>query len=739
MNKMKKMLCAFLAMVLVAGVCVIPTRAAEGASTPRETIQAKFDAAEDGGRVQLSEDYTWWDGEPIVVSKDVRLELVNCTIESLEHFPVFKVKSGAELTIDWFGTIKNAKLPENGENIYDEATMAQLGLFEVEEGAKLILNRGSYEAGYKMFSDNSAGEIVINGGTYNMIPEGNYSIPDWTFFSGNGTYSLASAISVYIPVEDIEMPPIEKDYELKLSVTNHANYAVENVEVQAGYEDCFAEGAVDQRPYYSFDKAVAGEKYTVSGSKAIISKIEAGETIWMTFSTVIPKEMSGKRISFECEANIIVNGESADKQTWGTGWFCAHQMTVDTRNSISEAEVSKSVAKVTAVKKQETETAVKDEVLQLVQDFWVYEEVSEERISAEEINKVSDGFFSGEMIKAELVLKEMATEQIASSDKTMLEEKASLVLGTNARLRYLDLSLLIGCAGEELGTIGKLAEEMTITIVIPDDMKADGGTYKILRSHNGEVAVLDTTVNKDGTISFKTDRFSTYALAYVGKVNVVEDAKTQETVKKETQSVIEEIIAGTVADSVVDKKTAEKVTEAINSGKTVNAEIVVAKVPEKEITQMEQTAIEEKVTAELGENAKVQYLDVSIVLMAGDEELGTLNELQEEITITVAIPEELKAEGRIYKVIRNHDGEVTILDTVVNKDGTISFKTDRFSTYALAYADKEETSSKPVIKPVADTSTPKTGDSSSALIYIAVGLAAMYVLVVAKKRRTFVK
>ncbi len=743
---MKKMLCALLAMVMVSGMCVIPTEARSD-NAKVKVVQEAIDNAENGTTVTLTEDLLWADGEPIEIptGKKIIIDLNVFNMESLEPYPIFRVMSDAELTIQSrFGSsmVKNTGMPEEYQEYYDAETM---GLFEVQENAKLIIKSGTYEAGDNYFTGNTKGEVIIEGGTYNKIPEGEYTIPNWKYMGKSrwdDVYYLQPAIGVGFTPDDIEMPEGEQDFELKVKVMNYADHAIENIEVQAGYEDCFPEGPVDQRPHYSFDKAVAGDKYTVSGSKAIIPRIEAGESIWITFSTFIAKEMVGKRISFDGQANIIVNGESVDEQTGGTGWFCVYDMIVDTRDSIRETEVSKSVANITAVKKQETETAVKEEVLRLVQDYWLEEEISAERMSAEEINKVSDGFFSGEMITAELVLKEMTAEQIASSDKTMLEDKASSELGANARLRYLDLSLLIQCAGEELGTIGKLVEEMEITVAIPDEMKADGGIYKILRCHNGEVTVLDTVVNRDGTLTFKTDRFSTYALAYVGKVNVVEDEKTQETVDKETQSVVEQVIAGTVADSVVDEKTAEKVTEAINSGKTVSAEIVVVKVPESEIAQIEQTAIEEKVTAELGEDAKVQYLDVAIVLKAGEEELGTLNELEEEITITVAIPEELKAEGRTYKVIRNHNGEVTVLNTVVNEDGTISFKTDRFSTYALAYADKEETNTNPVVKPVTpstETKAPQTGDNSAVMIYVAICLVALAAILVTKKRNTFAK
>ena len=223
----------------------------------------------------------------------------------------------------------------------------------------------------------------------------------------------------------------------------------------------------------------------------------------------------------------------------------------------------------------------------------------------------------------------------------------------------------------------------------------------------------------------------------IEEITPVKDEKTEEAVQQETQQVVADIVAGSVSDAVVDEKTAEKVTEAINKGQTVTAEIVVKEVEQNEIAQIEQTAIEEKVTAELGEDAKVQYLDVSIVLMAGDEELGTLNELKEEITITVAIPEELKAEGRIYKVIRNHDGEISVLNTIVNEDGTISFKTDCFSTYALAYADMEEPTTNPVVKPVTpstNTKAPQTGDNSSIMIYVMICAVALAGIFVTKKR-----
>ena len=66
MNRMKKMLCALLAMVLVAGVCVIPTEAKSGVEQARD-VQDAINNAADGGTVQLSEDVLWGTGEPIEI------------------------------------------------------------------------------------------------------------------------------------------------------------------------------------------------------------------------------------------------------------------------------------------------------------------------------------------------------------------------------------------------------------------------------------------------------------------------------------------------------------------------------------------------------------------------------------------------------------------------------------------------------------------------------------------------
>ena len=69
----------------------------------------------------------------------------------------------------------------------------------------------------------------------------------------------------------------------------------------------------------------------------------------------------------------------------------------------------------------------------------------------------------------------------------------------------------------------------------------------------------------------------------------------------------------------------------------------------------------------------------------------------DKVKVTLKLPalEQVK-EGynRTYYMIRIHDGKADILDVTVNNDGTFSFETDKFSTYALAYKDTLVTSDK---------------------------------------------
>lgn len=122
---------------------------------------------------------------------------------------------------------------------------------------------------------------------------------------------------------------------------------------------------------------------------------------------------------------------------------------------------------------------------------------------------------------------------------------------------------------------------------------------------------------------------------------------------------------------------------------------------EEELTEEEIEELEafKKIIDELNKYTIIGYYDISL---NGVTEEGyaivPYEEAEELQEVVLELPEDLPEvkEGftRKFYIIRIHgdDDEMTIIDDVtVNEDGTLSFKSDKFSTYILGYNDVEDT------------------------------------------------
>ena len=79
------------------------------------------------------------------------------------------------------------------------------------------------------------------------------------------------------------------------------------------------------------------------------------------------------------------------------------------------------------------------------------------------------------------------------------------------------------------------------------------------------------------------------------------------------------------------------------------------------------------------------------VIGDSEPEKVTGAELSKKVKISVELPENLiapKGKTRTYYVIRVHDGVAEILPTTLNGK-TITFETDRFSTYSIWYTEQD--------------------------------------------------
>lgn len=113
--------------------------------------------------------------------------------------------------------------------------------------------------------------------------------------------------------------------------------------------------------------------------------------------------------------------------------------------------------------------------------------------------------------------------------------------------------------------------------------------------------------------------------------------------------------------------------------------------------------------AGIGVNYKVgMYLDLSVIKTVGNTSTKIAN-LTSPVKVSIELPDSLvnteKGMHREYRMIRIHDGQIDVIDTEFDtSNNTLSFYSDKFSTYAVVYSD-------------AHASAPQTGDTAPVSMY----------------------
>ena len=107
-----------------------------------------------------------------------------------------------------------------------------------------------------------------------------------------------------------------------------------------------------------------------------------------------------------------------------------------------------------------------------------------------------------------------------------------------------------------------------------------------------------------------------------------------------------------------------------------------------------------------------------------EEVLETSDKVKVTLSIPTALPQVAEGYKRTYYVIRLHNGKTDILDTTLTDDNKVSFETDKFSSYALAYVDEK-------VENTTQIENPNTSDK--ALIYGVISLIGLSGLVYTAK------
>lgn len=174
---------------------------------------------------------------------------------------------------------------------------------------------------------------------------------------------------------------------------------------------------------------------------------------------------------------------------------------------------------------------------------------------------------------------------------------------------------------------------------------------------------------------------------------------------------------------LIDKILTDEEQSEVADGADVSIYLVVKDISD-EVSAADRAAAEEKA----GDDQIGMYLDIDLFKKIDTAETQ-VTETNGMVTITITIPDHLintdESVTRTYKIIRVHDdGTGNLITDVIEgvfnaEDNTFTFQTDRFSTYALAYADEDVN---PVTPP--DPNKPQTGDTNNMLLWFALLLVS---------------
>ena len=311
------------------------------------------------------------------------------------------------------------------------------------------------------------------------------------------------------------------------------------------------------------------------------------------------------------------------------------------------------------------------------------------------------------------------------------------------------------------GLIANGAEQtQTVEKVLLDDREIPADSYTV--AGNTATAPGSHTL----TITAKGNYTGTVEQTYV-----IVPAKAED-VPGEVKVVVKS--EGTVPPATLLTNKAELLAMLVDSGDITADEL--AQIADGASVDIALTVKEANVSAEIktamAQAAKGctigQYLDISLfkyMTVNGKQQDGVaLHTTKNALTISVAVPDALintnSAVNRTYCIVRNHEGTITVLDAAFDAASkTLTFKTDRFSDYAIAYKDTavpssgsnpgsnnssngSETKKNEVAaptpaptpastsKPSTITAMPQTGDTSNPTLYVVLLVASLLGLAV---------
>jgi hypothetical protein len=131
-------------------------------------------------------------------------------------------------------------------------------------------------------------------------------------------------------------------------------------------------------------------------------------------------------------------------------------------------------------------------------------------------------------------------------------------------------------------------------------------------------------------------------------------------------------------EEVIEDSLTEEEVYAVLTGKPISFNIEIY-----ENTATIDKAVKKVMQSKVGYKA-ISYFDF-VIMKTSDGTTTIIDNTGKDLEVVVPIPSQFQKKGRKFVAIRNHNGVVDVLDNCSDSADSITFRTDRFSQYALAY------------------------------------------------------
>ena len=218
------------------------------------------------------------------------------------------------------------------------------------------------------------------------------------------------------------------------------------------------------------------------------------------------------------------------------------------------------------------------------------------------------------------------------------------------------------------------------------------------------VGVVATDLNT-ATISFKINKSEFIILGPIGaKPDKSPSTSTEDLYKGKLDKYVRVAEDAPIENATLDNSKGKLLDapgvftkterDRIANGIDAKVYLAIGGMKSSDIPEADRTKIEDVAKEELGKNFTIEYMDVSLFKQIGEETAQKVYEPGADIEVTMEFPSNMlinkEGEVRKYRILRLHNGVVEkVIGTFNIETNEYCFKTNKFSTYAIAYSDEK--------------------------------------------------